>query len=75
MKHTLTLINRYLLKNDLFNDVSHIGGNNTQCQVKMSVTSNLYRFIEKMKKYTKCRISLRLHKATDEGTITFRRYK
>ena len=75
MKHTLTLINRYLLQNDLFNDVSHIGGNNTQCQVKMSVTSNLYRFIEKMKKYTKCSISLRLHKATDEGTITFRRYK
>ena len=75
MKQTLTLINRYLLQNDLFDIVSFVGGNYSQCKVQMALNSELYRFIKSMKKYTKCRISLKLNKSTDEGIITFRRYK
>ena len=73
MNRVLTLINRYLLQNDLFDSVSFIGGNNTQCKVKMSLNGELYRFIKTMKKYTKCRITLKLDKPTDEGVITFRK--
>ena len=71
----LRYINMYLNRNDLFDSVSFIGGDNTQCKVQMSLNAELYRFIKTMKKYTNCRISLKLNKPTDEGIITFRRYR
>ena len=71
MSSVLTIINRYLLQNDLFDSVSFVGGNYSQCKVQMALNSELYRFIKSMKKYTKCRISLKLNKPTDEGIITF----
>ena len=72
MNKTLMLINKYLSHNDLFNNVSFIGGAKGYCKVQMALNAELYKFIKFMKQITNCRISLKLNKSTDEGIITFK---
>ena len=71
--NTLMIINKYLLKHDLFDQIISVGGNSSYCKVKMNNGLEMYRFIDKVKKYAKVICHLTLDKKADQGIIIFKK--
>ena len=67
---TLMLINKYLLHNDLFNEVLEVGGNNSSCRVKMPCGEQNFALIDYVKKQLSVKATLTAK--NNIATIKFR---
>ena len=72
MDWLITLINKYIDHNDLYEDVSFMGGNNNQYQIKMIYSIDMWGLVDCINRHTGRSANIKLNKKTNTATITYK---
>ncbi len=72
MNWFITLINKYIAHNDLYDEVSFMGGNNNQYQIKMAYSVDVWGLVDCINRHTGRSANIRLNKKTNTAIITYK---
>ena len=71
MKHLILLINKYVAKNDLYDEILLMGGINNSYTIIMTYSDKMWALINTMWKYTGISAKVVLDKKTNKATISY----